>query len=182
MAHIQKLDATLEKVGEAEPRRLYNADVLKGFEDDDDVTGKKSMIPEIATAMGTTWTILCGALVMFMHAGFALLETGVCGSVSCQSILLKNILNVCFATVIWFICGYSFMYGGVGIGEDDTPRGIVGGHYGYLGDGMIDAGGVGMGYVGPNHLITCQDWFFQWAFCVTAATIVSGGVAERLQL
>merc|ERR1719506_3083164 len=43
-------------------------------------------------------------------------------------------------------------------------------------------GSIEMGYVGPNHLITCQDWFFQWAFCVTAATIVSGGVAERLQL
>merc|ERR1719506_1209121 len=43
-------------------------------------------------------------------------------------------------------------------------------------------GAIEMGYVGPNHLITCQDWFFQWAFCVTGATIVSGGVAERLQL
>merc|ERR1719359_1189355 len=41
---------------------------------------------------------------------------------------------------------------------------------------------VSMGYMGPNHLIACQDWFFQWAFCVTAATIVSGGVAERLQM
>merc|ERR1719460_1870293 len=146
----------------------------------DDMTGKLSWIPEITTAMGTTWTIICGALVMFMHAGFALLETGVCRSVSCQSILMKNILNVCFGTMVWFLFGYAFMYGGVA----DGGLMIIGGQSGYFADGMIDydAGGMGMGYIGPNHLITCQDWFFQWAFCVTAATIVSGGVAERLQL
>merc|ERR1719460_2362947 len=146
----------------------------------DDMTGKLSWIPEITTAMGTTWTIICGALVMFMHAGFALLETGVCRSVSCQSILMKNILNVCFGTMVWFLFGYAFMYGGVA----DGGLMIIGGQSGYFADGMIDydAGGMGMGYIGPNHLVTCQDWFFQWAFCVTGATIVSGGVAERLQL
>merc|ERR1719159_1365459 len=161
--------------------------MLDGFDADadgtDDMTGKLSSIPEITTAMGTTWTILCGALVMFMHAGFALLETGVCRAVSCQSILLKNILNVCFGTMIWFILGYAFMYGGnAGVLPDEYM--VIGGGSKYLGSGMVDAaaGGMGMSWVGPNHLITCQDWFFQWAFCVTGATIVSGGVAERLQM
>jgi Amt family ammonium transporter len=174
---LQELGASLET-----SRKLYPDDVLAGFEDsDDDSTGKKSLIPEITTAMGTTWTIICGALVMFMHAGFALLETGVCRAVSCQSILMKNILNVCFGTMIWFCFGYALMYGG------DTgvlPVMIVGGSSGYFGSGMVDstAQEMGMGWIGPNHLVTCQDWFFQWAFCVTGATIVSGGVAERLQL
>merc|ERR1719171_2200380 len=142
------------------------------------------MIPEISTAMGTTWTIICGALVMFMHAGFALLETGVCRAVSCQSILMKNILNVCFGTMIWFCFGYALMYGG---DTEALPVMIVGGSSGYFGTGMVEpavegAVEMGMGWIGPNYLVTCQDWFFQWAFCVTGATIVSGGVAERLQL
>jgi Amt family ammonium transporter len=169
---IEELGASLEV--NAAARQLYNDAIVAGWDADedgsDDVTGKRSMIPEIATAMGTTWTILCGALVMFMHAGFALLETGVCRAVSCQSILMKNILNVCFGTMIWFAFGYAFMYGGF--------------QSGYLGTGMYDydAAEIGMGWIGPNFLVTCQDWFFQWAFCVTGATIVSGGVAERLQL
>jgi Amt family ammonium transporter len=183
---VQELGASLET-----SRRLYSDDVFAGFLADEDgtdaVTGKRSMIPEITTAMGTTWTILCGALVMFMHAGFALLETGVCRAVSCQSILMKNILNVCFGTMIWFAFGYAFMYGDNAVPDviPDEYR-IIGGGGGYFGSGMVDipAQEMGMGWIedGPNHLITCQDWFFQWAFCVTGATIVSGGVAERLQL
>merc|ERR1719171_292028 len=178
----QKLQDLTENM--QNPRKLYHDSILDALDADEDGTdanvGKMSAIPEITTAMGTTWTIICGALVMFMHAGFALLETGVCRSVSCQSNLMKNILNVCFGTMIWFLFGYAFMYGGVA----DGGLMIIGGQSGYFSDGMIDyeAGGMGMGYIGPNHLITCQDWFFQWAFCVTGATIVSGGVAERLQL
>ncbi len=67
-----------------------------------------------------------------MHAGFALLETGVCRSLSCQSILLKNILNVCFGTMVWFIFGYAFMYG-----DDALPApledAIIGGGSYYFG-------------------------------------------------
>merc|ERR1719506_119802 len=134
---LERLGATMEKA-----RQLYPANWTDAFDADeagtDALTGSMSSIPEITTAMGTTWTILCGALVMFMHAGFALLETGVCRSVSCQSILMKNILNVCFGTMIWFVFGYAFMYGGnAGIMPDEYM--IIGGGSGYFGSGLVDA-------------------------------------------
>merc|ERR550537_1201852 len=186
-SRIKELESKLAKKTD-NARRLYNAAFLDDTKEDD-VTGTMSFIPEITTAMGTTWTILCGALVFFMNAGFALLESGLCRAVSCQSVFLKNMLDACFGTILWFLCGYGFMYGSMAEGDDGTPLMVIGGidngMAGMFGDGMVDSTAdvvVGMGYVGPNHLITCQDWFFQWAFCVTAATIVSGGVAERLQM
>merc|ERR1719183_2930987 len=189
-AKIEELENRLKSVDAdfAASRKLYNSAFLAEDPGDDDLTGTMSFIPEITTAMGTTWTIICGALVFFMNAGFALLESGVCRAVSCQSVFLKNMLDACFGTILWFLCGYTFMYGSAGEGDDGTPLQVIGGVdnvNGFFGDGLIDASGdyvVTMAYIGPNHLIGCQDWFFQWAFCVAAATIVSGGVAERLQM
>jgi len=187
-AKIDDLENRLKAVDDkaASRRKLYNEAIFASEDPgEDDLTGLYSFIPEITTAMGTTWVILCGALVFFMNAGFALLESGVCRAVSCQSVFLKNMLDACFGTILWFLCGYTFMYGSA---ADDTPLQVIGGvdnGSGFFGDGLIDASGdyvVTMSYIGPNHLIGCQDWFFQWAFCVTAATIVSGGVAERLQM
>ena len=154
---LERLGANMEKA-----RQLYPQVMLDGFDADadgtDDMTGKLSSIPEITTAMGTTWTIICGALVMFMHAGFALLETGVCRAVSCQSILLKNILNVCFGTLIWFTFGYAFMYGGAG---EDPKTYVIGGKSKYFGSGLIGDDGPAMFWNGPNHIVECQDWFCQ---------------------
>jgi len=148
---------------------------------------------ELATGLSTAWIILCGAIVFFMNAGFALLESGVCRAVSCQSVFLKNMLDACLGTLIWWLCGFTFMYGSMADGEDGTPLQVIGGvdnGWGFLGDGIVDAGASGtvpdtvvsMGFLGPSYLVVAQDWFFQWAFCVAAATIVSGGVAERLQM
>merc|ERR1719267_440866 len=108
-----RIKALEERLQQADSRRLYNS---AWFNDstEDDYTGTMSFIPEITTAMGTTWVILCGALVMFMNAGFALLESGVCRAVSCQSVFLKNMLDACIGTILWFLCGYTFLYGSGG--------------------------------------------------------------------
>merc|ERR1719465_401562 len=124
-ARIEELESRLREADKKKAeRRLYNSAFLAEDPGDDDLTGTMSFIPEITTAMGTTWTIICGALVFFMNAGFALLESGVCRAASCQSVFLKNMLDACFGTILWFLCGYSFMYGSIG---DDTPLGFIGG-------------------------------------------------------
>merc|ERR1719201_1260636 len=129
---------------------------------------------EHETAMSHAWLILCGALVMFMHAGFAMLECGCCRAGFAQSVLEKNLLNCCVSTIGWWLFGWAFAYGGV-------PQ------YGFIGSSEFASVGANfLEFDEDSGVITAGDgnlnWFFQWAFCMTSATIVSGAVAERLQL
>merc|ERR1719359_2684570 len=139
---------------------------------------KASMNASIASnesAVSHVWLILCGATVMFMHAGFAMLECGSCREGFVQSVLEKNLLNCCVSTVGWWVLGWALAYGGVPEG------GFVGGQQ-ILSLGFLDYGADGN--ITPAADVTDGNlnWFFQWAFCMTSATIVSGAVAERLQL
>merc|ERR1719197_1213107 len=108
-------------------RRLWSDALNDGWAADedatDDLTGQINAVAEFNTAISTTWIILCGVLVFFMNAGFALLESGACRAVSCQSVFLKNLLDACFGTMLWFFVGFAFMYGSVG---DSTPFGFIG--------------------------------------------------------
>merc|ERR1719399_2528688 len=129
---------------------------------------------EHESAMSHMWLILCGALVMFMHAGFAMLESGCCRAGFVQSVLEKNLLNCCVSTLGWWLFGWAFAYGGV-------PQ------YGFIGSSEFASVGANfLEFDEDSGVITAGDgnlnWFFQWAFCMTSATIVSGAVAERLQL
>jgi len=129
-------------------------------------------------AMSSLWLCLCGALVMFMHAGFAMLETGSCRAKNASNVLMKNLVNVCVGTLGWWTLGWAFAAGG-GVNRFIGTTGFLGeGFYTKDASGNIiplascDAGGC---------TSTMLDWFFQWAFCTAAATIVSGAVAERVQ-
>ncbi|CAJ1443112.1 unnamed protein product, partial [Effrenium voratum] len=62
-------------------------------------------------AMDSLWLCLCGALVMFMHAGFAMLETGSCRAKNASNVLMKNLVNVCVGTLGWWLTGWAFAYG-----------------------------------------------------------------------
>merc|ERR1719361_495011 len=125
----------------------------------------------LSTCLDYMWILVCGAPVMFMQAGFAILESGACRQKNAGMILAKNVFDACIGTICWYFIGYGFAYG-----ESENPNGFIGTtkftSSGFL---VTDAEGA---ITGTNHF---KDWFFQWAFCATAATIVSGGVAERIR-
>jgi Amt family ammonium transporter len=126
--------------------------------------------------MSSAWLILCGALVMFMHAGFAMLETGCCRAKNASNVLMKNLVNVCIGTLGWWGIGYGFAYG---MG-DDVPDEDAGGN-GFIGlNGFFAHDYLVQTPTGNAPTGTPLAWFFQWAFCTVAATIVSGAVAERV--
>merc|ERR1719387_2148167 len=135
----------------------------------------EDVFSEHATCLNTIWLLLCGAMVMFMHAGFAVLEAGSIRQKNATSVLLKNLSTVCIGTVTWYFWGYATAYG---VKEND-PSGFWGSKYFAGADLVPFENGALVDQIGT---VPTQDWFFQWAFCATSATIVSGGVAERIQL
>ncbi|CAE8651088.1 unnamed protein product, partial [Polarella glacialis] len=118
-------------------------------------------------------------LVMLMHAGFSMLEAGCCRAKNTSNVLMKNLVNVCMGTIGWWIFGWALSYGGPYL-PDGSLEGKFIGRKGFLAEGMIieTPTGVTPATAPSDHMIA---WFFQWAFCTAAATIVSGGVAERVQ-
>ena len=113
-------------------------------------------------SIDTMWILICGFLVFFMQTGFAMLEVGSVRVRSAQNILLKNVVDVSLGGIIWWLFGYAFAYG-------ESFSSIIGGRNGY--------GFAGYGF--DTMKDSYRDWFFQWAFATTTATIVSGALAER---
>mmetsp|Transcript_1544 Transcript_1544/g.3093 ORF Transcript_1544/g.3093 Transcript_1544/m.3093 type:complete len:525 (+) Transcript_1544:45-1619(+) len=129
---------------------------------------------DLAGALDHLWLIICGALVMLMQAGFAMVESGCCRIKNVQNILLKNLMDVCMGTLCWWAWGWMISYGF----DSSKPDQVFAGNLQYFGHEFLEADADGNQT--PTNLP--RDWFFQWAFCATAATIVSGGVAERMAL
>ncbi len=108
----------------------------------------------LETSLNTGWILLGAALVFFMQAGFAMVETGFTRAKNAGNIIMKNLMDFCLGTPIFWLIGYGIMFAGTGK--------FIGGL-----DLFTDAGG---------------DWatlIFQTVFCATSATIVSGAMAER---
>ena len=129
--------------------------------------------------MDSAWLCLCGALVMFMHAGFGMLETGSCRAKNASNVLMKNLVNVCVGTLGWWLFGWAFAYGA------QNGNGFIG-TSGFAGfDFYTQDSNTGAITPATCDSDGCQStmlsWFFQWAFCTAGATIVSGAVAERVK-
>ena len=118
---------------------------------------------ELSYALDTFYFLVCGALVMWMAAGFTMLEAGLVRSKNTVEILTKNVALYAIACIMYMVCGYAIMYGG-----DIFLSGITA-------DGAT-------GVEDPATYAPSADFYFQVVFVATAMSIVSGAVAERMKL
>ena len=133
---------------------------------------------ELQYAMDTFYFLVCGALVMWMAAGFAMLEAGLVRSKNTTEILLKNVALFAVACTMYLIVGYHLMYdGGIFLSGVTTVAQMDDAAIAAVLDASKEAGFSDMGeYAGAS------DFFFQVVFVATAMSIVSGAVAERMKL
>lgn len=125
-------------------------------------------------ALDTFYFLVCGALVMWMAAGFAMLESGLVRAKNTTEILTKNFALYAIACLMFLVCGYQFMYGGgyflqgiEALDVDATLKSIAERENGFTGKAAYSK---------------AADFFFQVVFVATAMSIVSGAVAERMKL
>ena len=130
---------------------------------------------ELAYALDTFYFLVCGALVMWMAAGFSMLEAGLVRSKSTVEILTKNVALYSIASVMYMLMGYSIMYPGEAVSA--WWPGIDG----ILGSADNEAADV-IASGGDTYYSGLSDFFFQVVFVATAMSIVSGAVAERMKL
>ncbi|MGP4842873.1 ammonium transporter [Marinobacter sp. 1Y8] len=134
----------------------------------------ESNIFQLQYALDTFYFLICGALVMWMAAGFAMLESGLVRAKNTTEILTKNVALFAIACTMYMVCGYAIMYDGTvfltGMNNVDVT-GVLG-----------DFAGREDGFEGGSIYSGASDFFFQVVFVATAMSIVSGAVAERMKL
>ncbi|MDA8336835.1 MAG: ammonium transporter [Peptococcaceae bacterium] len=122
-------------------------------------------LSQLAEGINTVWVLLAAALVFFMEAGFAFLEAGFVRSKNSLNIVMKVFSDATFGTLAYWVVGFGVMYGADRAGLVGTSGFFLQGPFQYLG----------------LHIPVYAFWFFQAAFAMAAASIVSGAVAERIK-
>lgn len=117
---------------------------------------------DTSMSLDTIWTLVAAFLVFFMQPGFAMVETGFTRAKNAVNILMKNLVDVCIGCVAFFLIGYGLMFGSDAGGLIGTDNFIV-------------------RILGQSDTSSFAFWIFQAVFAATAATIVSGAVAERIK-
>ena len=132
-------------------------------------------LAQLAYALDTFYFLLSGALVMWMAAGFAMLEAGLVRAKNTTEILTKNVLLYGIASIMYLAIGYNLMY------LNDSWGGIIP-DLGFLIGGENTAGEVVAGGDDAPYYSARSDFFFQVVFVATGMSIISGAVAERMKL
>ncbi len=132
-------------------------------------------LAQLAYALDTFYFLLMGAFVMWMAAGFAMLEAGMVRAKNTTTILTKNILLYSIASVMYLVIGYNLMY------INDSWTGVIPDVGFLIGDeniaDVVVAGGDDAPYYSAR-----SDFFFQVVFVATGMSIISGAIAERMKL
>ena len=134
--------------------------------------GDASGVSEALFTANNTWMLVSTFLVFIMHLGFASLETGLTQSKNTVNILFKNVSIIAIGILTYALCGFNLMY-----------PGDFNGYFGFAGFGISSPDGAAglIDYAGGAYTYY-TDFIFQAMFAATAATIVSGAVAERIKL
>lgn len=138
----------------------------------------QSITGELKVGLDTLWVVIASVLVIFMNAGFAMLETGFCRRKNAVNLLSKNLIVFAISTIAFWVFGFALMFG--------DGNGFIG-LQGFFLNGMDNSPATGSAYDGVYSALSwagvplAAKFLFQVAFAGTAATIVSGAVAERIK-
>ncbi|MGD2081085.1 MAG: hypothetical protein PVJ36_08150, partial [Nitrospirota bacterium] len=130
-------------------------------EDLPDPGGASTLAADPGAPVDFVWVLVCAFLVFFMQAGFAMVEGGFCRAKNVSNLMMKNVMDVAIGSLGYFAVGFAIMFGADKMGLFGT-------------DGWFLTGST---YDVSKYML----FIFQLVFCATAATIVSGAVAERLK-
>ncbi|MBN8561326.1 MAG: ammonium transporter [Leptolyngbya sp. UWPOB_LEPTO1] len=134
---------------------------------------------DLKVGLDTMWVMIAGCLVFFMNAGFCMLETGMCRQKNAVNVLAKNLIVFALSTVAFWAIGFGLMF--------SNGNGWIGASGGFFLTGTDSSPVTGDAYQGIFKAISwagvplAAKFFFQLVFAGTAATIVSGAVAERIK-
>ncbi len=174
-------------------RKAYFHNLIKGFTGVGRATVKTVLVAPVVFAafavsayadsgvsaemftVNNLWLLLATILVFIMHLGFASLESGLTRSKNTVNILFKNVAIIAIGILTYALCGFNLMYPGFAEGSS--------GIFGFAGFGISNPeGAAGLIQYAEGNYTYYSDFIFQAMFAATAATIVSGAVAERIKL
>mgnify|MGYP006268762091 CR=1 FL=1 len=121
------------------------------------VVAQELTMADVSAAFDMIWLVVAAALVFFMQAGFAMVETGLTRAKNAGNIIMKNLMDFSVGAIAYWAIGWALMYGA-------SAGGFI---------------GTDQFFLAGADSATYRDWFFQVVFAATAATIVSGAMAER---